>query len=154
MSGSIRFFSENTLFKLQKKRLLRRWIEVVISKARKEAGEINFIFCDDDFLLEMNKRYLNHDTLTDILTFPLEDSNSVLSGEIYISIPRVKENAKVFQQRTEVELCRVIIHGILHLLGFSDTSEMEREEMHRREDSCLLMLSKMEARPVKKNLAN
>jgi rRNA maturation RNase YbeY len=100
-------------------------------------GEFNFIFCDDEYLMQLNYKYLKHRTLTDIITFPVEDENSTLCGDIFISIPRVKENAGKFNQTTADELHRVMIHGILHLAGYHDKSKQEKEEMRRKENHYL-----------------
>ena len=120
MDSSIRFFSENISFVPRNKRILRRWIEEVISDLNRKAGGINFILCDDDFLLEINRQYLKHDFLTDIITFPFSDDGVILSGDIYISFDRIKENSGIFGVNTDEELHRVMIHGILHLAGFKD----------------------------------
>ncbi|MCS6832000.1 MAG: rRNA maturation RNase YbeY, partial [Flammeovirgaceae bacterium] len=100
--------------------------------------EINYIFCDDYFLHQLNVEYLQHDTLTDIITFDYtEDRRKGIEGEIYISIERVEDNAKELGIAFKDELDRVIIHGILHLLGYRDETEEEEKEMRRLEDDCL-----------------
>ena len=129
---AIQFFSQTISFTLKKKSVIKKTILSVIKKERKKAGDINFIFCNDAFLHALNKKFLTHNTLTDIITFqyPLEK----LSGEIFISIPRVKENAKKFKTSFDNELHRVIIHGILHLCGYKDKKTSEKKQMRARED--------------------
>ncbi len=113
---------------------LRAWITATAKTEGIIPGDINFIFCSDKYLLKFNRKYLNHNTLTDILTFPLMEDESVISGDIYISIERVRENARLYRKPVFNELSRVLIHGILHLLGHSDESEMEKTEMRKLED--------------------
>lgn len=138
-------------------------------RARKKAGDISFVFCSDAFLLKMNKEYLNHDTYTDIITFDYSKDNSAndlrfstplevtpkggvsrtkkttdpISGDIFISIDRVKENASNFSKTFEDELHRVIIHGVLHLLGYKDKTKIAKAEMRKQEDICLKALKKI-----------
>jgi len=140
MSGKIGFFCEDISFKLKHKAKLRSWITAAAAVHDWTVGEINYIFCDDAYLLEINTKYLQHDTLTDIITFPLQEIEQQIKGEIYISIPRVLENAEKFGSTAETELHRVMIHGILHLLGFKDKSKEQKTLMRQGEDSCLLML--------------
>ena len=111
-------------------------IKEEIDKSKKLA-EINIIFCSDDYLLEINQQYLNHSTLTDIVTFDHGDDSDGLSGDIFISIDRVKENAPKFNIDFETELHRVMIHGVLHLAGYSDKSERQKTVMRKREDAYL-----------------
>ena len=112
---------------------LKTWIKSVIRKERSTLDELNFIFCDDKYLLEKNKTFLNHDTLTDIITFDYSEKNTV-KGDVFISIERVKENALVYKVSFENELQRVIIHGVLHLLGYKDNNEKQKREMRKKED--------------------
>ena len=128
----IRFFSQNIRFSPAKKSSVRKLLLSVIRKEKRNSGEINFIFCNDAFLYALNKKFLKHTTLTDIITFQYPSKN--LSGEIFISIPRVKENAKKFKTDFENELCRVMIHGVLHLCGYNDKKRNERKKMRRKED--------------------
>lgn len=126
-------------FHLKNKTKIKAWILEVISKHGKLCNELQFIFCDDEFLLALNQEYLKHNTLTDIITFNYNQENFI-SGEIYISIDRVIENAAVFEKSIYNELCRVIIHGILHLLGFNDKSEEEKQLIRKNEDAMLALL--------------
>ena len=102
-------------------------------------GEIGYLFCDDKYLIEVNRQYLQHDTYTDIITFPYNEGD-VVSGDILISVERVEENAKKFGVEFESELHRVMVHGVLHLLGQGDKTEKEAKKMHQREDEALKLL--------------
>ena len=137
MISSIQFFSEGIRFTLKNKTGIRKWLNVVIREEKKKPWYINFIFCSDEYLLELNKSYLKRETLTDILTFPSQDNNDTISGDIFISIDRVKENAAIFQQDLEKELQRVMVHGVLHLIGYSDHGKKKKEIMTEREDHYL-----------------
>tara|TARA_B110000438_G_scaffold240737_1_gene239542 strand:- start:1698 stop:2108 length:411 start_codon:yes stop_codon:yes gene_type:complete len=126
-------FTSNTNFQLRHKTVLKSWIKEVVGKEGKKMKDLSFIFCDDMELLNKNSKYLNHDTLTDILTFDYSENNNI-SGDIYISIDRVKENAKTYKVTFENELDRVMIHGILHLLGYKDKSKKDQKAMREKED--------------------
>ncbi|MBC8266168.1 MAG: rRNA maturation RNase YbeY [Flavobacteriales bacterium] len=126
-------FHSETNFQLKQKAATKKWIIKTIVKEGKTAKDINFIFCDDTFLHEKNKTYLGHDTLTDIITFDYSDQD-LLSGDIFISINRVRENASIHSTPFENELSRVIIHGVLHLLGYNDKSKKEKGIMREKED--------------------
>lgn len=133
----IDFFCENISFSLKKKSVIKDWILSAIKKEKQKAGTISFIFCNDKFLLSLNKKFLKHNTLTDIITFPtssLSGARGEVSAEIFISIPRVKENAKKFEVSFDNELHRVMIHGILHLCGYADKTPGNKKEMRKRED--------------------
>jgi probable rRNA maturation factor len=114
------------------------WIENVVNSENKVLGEVNYIFCDDDYLLEINKQYLNHDYFTDIISFDYTEG-SLISGDIFISIDRVKENANDFKVSFEDELKRVIIHGILHYCGYKDKSLVDEELMRSKEEDKIKM---------------
>ncbi|WP_321286616.1 rRNA maturation RNase YbeY [uncultured Sunxiuqinia sp.] len=109
------------------------WIRNTILNEGKQSGEISFIFCSDDYLLDINRQYLDHDYYTDIITFDYVEGN-LISGDIFISIDRVKENADVFKVSFENELNRIIIHGVLHLLGYKDKDSTQKEVMTGKED--------------------
>ena len=117
---------------------IRIWIEDVIKKEKKTVGDITYIFCDDDYLLERNKEFLDHNTLTDIITFNYCIDNNI-SSDIMISIDRVKENSTTFENSFNEELKRVMIHGILHLIGYNDKSDKEKELMRGKENFYLNM---------------
>lgn len=131
----IEFLSE-TDFSLEDQQKYITWIERVIEFEGFSPGDISYVFCDDDYLLNINKEYLNHDILTDIITFDYTLGKEV-HGEIYISIERVKENAETFEVSFEDELKRVMIHGILHLIGYKDKTEEEQSTMRSMEDKCI-----------------
>lgn len=135
----IYFFSENIDFDLDNKNQIKHWLNEIIQWRNFKTGTINFIFCNDAFLLDLNIKYLNHDTLTDIITFDYSQ-NSFLSGDIYISIERVKENADLFKKTFLEELHRVMVHGILHLCGLKDKTEDQSKEMRNAEDESLAEL--------------
>ena len=127
------FFHSECDFKPESISHLDSWIKDAIANEQKILGEINYIFCDDDYLLEKNQTYLNHDTYTDIITFDYSEENSV-SGDIFISIERLKENACKFAVPFDTELRRVMIHGVLHLIGYKDKSDKEKKLMREKED--------------------
>ena len=109
------------------------WITRIIESEGRETGKVDYIFCSDDYLLEMNQRYLNHDTFTDIITFDYSEEK-LISGDIFISIDRVKENAVSFNVNYQEELLRVMSHGVLHLIGYKDKGEDEVKLMREKED--------------------
>jgi rRNA maturation RNase YbeY len=121
----IEYHYEND-FILKDSNKIRIWIEDVIKKEKRTVGDITYIFCDDDYLLERNKEFLDHNTLTDIITFNYCIDNNI-SSDIMISIDRVKENSTTFENSFNEELKRVMIHGILHLIGYNDKSDKEKE---------------------------
>jgi probable rRNA maturation factor len=134
VNSKIRFFSEETNFIFRNKLKTRRWLYDVV---REESGfplNINFIFCSDEYLLSLNKKYLQHDTYTDVLTFPDFTHPNKLSGDVFISIERIKENATKYDQPFNMELARVMVHGLLHLLGYKDKTTKEKELMSLKED--------------------
>ncbi len=141
----INFFVEDVALKLQHKQVLKSWIKATAAEHGKKIGEINYIFCSDEYLLQINKEYLNHDYYTDIITFDNSESVSVIDADIYISVDRVGENSKnnllVDKGSSfENELYRVMIHGILHLLGYKDKSKEEAITMRKLENDCLKKL--------------
>ena len=140
MNCEINFFNESVSYVIRNKGELRKWILNTIEREGKVGREFNFILCNDSFLSELNFKYLKHKTLTDILTFSSDDKNGYLSGDIFISLQRVKENAVTFNQKTEDELHRVMIHGILHLIGYNDSSKQNKMEMTGKENYYLAML--------------
>ena len=134
----VHFFYEDTTFRLTQTRKTSAWIKEVISREEYFLKELNYIFCSDIFLHEINKTYLGHHTYTDIITFDYSEKNShEIEGEIYISVDRVKENAVTYQKTFHQELHRVIIHGVLHLLGYGDKTGEEQKEMRKKEEACL-----------------
>ena len=130
---AINFFIEDVENIKIQKRMISNWIKECIGSYDKKAGSINFIFCSDEFLKDINIQYLKHDYYTDIITFNYNEG-LVLSGDIYISTDRVHENCLHFNVSFLNELLRVIIHGVLHLVGFNDHSKKEKNEMHKLEE--------------------
>ena len=133
-------FAFQTNCSLKKRTILKQWIKAIVENNKKEVGEISYIFCSDEQLLEINKEFLNHDYYTDIITFDYSETD-VVSGDLFISIERIKDNAQTLNTSYQEELHRVIIHGVLHLLGYKDKTEEESENMRKLEDECLLILS-------------
>lgn len=133
----INFYSEND-FELKDVSGFENWIKRVIASEEKKTGEISFIFCDDDYLLEINRKYLDHDTFTDIISFDTSVGN-ILNGDIFISTQRVGENAGEYNVAFEEELQRVVIHGVLHLCGYKDKSKEEEQLMRRKEEEKMKM---------------
>ena len=140
MSPSISFHSEDVDFQLENEQKIIDWIISTIHQEGKSVTEISYIFCTDVYLHQMNLEYLNHDTYTDIITFDYSE-NSVVSGDIFISIDRVKENANKFNTTFLNELSRVIIHGILHLVGYKDKTAEQKQVMRSKEDFYLTLLN-------------
>lgn len=128
----ISFFAEND-FGLKDGPEIKRWVESVVLLEKFEPGEINFIFSNDDYLLEINQRYLGHDTLTDIITFNYNEEREI-NADIYISTERVAENAEKFDVSLTDELHRVIVHGVLHLCGYNDKTDEQIKQMRQKED--------------------
>ncbi len=135
----INFFKEDVACPGLDKEKFRKWIASVIESYGKTAGELAFIFVSDDYLYKMNKDYLNHDYYTDVITFDYSKDN-VVSGDIFISVDRVKENAEKYGVTFPNELARVMIHGVLHLIGFKDATEEEKAEMREQEDKALRLI--------------
>ena len=134
------FHSDDTSYTLRHKKLVREWIIAVIDTESSKPGEINFIFCSDKYLHKINLTYLKQNTYTDTITFDYS-KKGLLSGDVFISIERVKENAKEFNARFTNELHRVMVHGILHLLGYKDKSHVQKAIMREKEDFFLSLLS-------------
>ena len=134
----ISFFSEDIEFTLKDKAKVRNWIgDTTKAEGFKRMGELNFVFCSDEYLLDINKQYLNHDTYTDIVTFDSSEEEEVISGDIFISIERIRENAAKFGVTERDELHRVIIHGVLHLCGYYDKKKEDKELMTAKENEYL-----------------
>ena len=138
----IQYFTENVPMPTLKKQKINRWIKRTANNYEKKVGEIAYIFCNNERILEINRQYLQHDYYTDIITFD-DSTNSVISGDIFISLETVKSNAEDFSVDFEEELHRVIIHGILHLCGQDDTTPEMKAEMTRKENMALEELKRM-----------
>lgn len=131
-------FNYETEFTLENETLFSDWISRVILSENKKEGDINYVFCDDEYILEINKQYLDHDYYTDIISFDYCVGNE-LHGDVFVSIDRVKENATDFDVTFDDELKRVIIHGILHYIGYKDKSEEEELLMRQKENEKIAM---------------
>lgn len=139
--SKINFFQEEVSFTLKHKKILKHWISTIIHKAGHSFESINFIYCSDNYLLQINKDYLDHDYYTDIITFDnTEDEALPIDSDIFISIDRVKENAQQLNTPYQDELHRVMIHGVLHLLGHEDKTEEHKVEMRKSEEASLSLL--------------
>jgi len=136
---SINFFNEDVPLPKLGKRKIIGWINDVVQKEGRTVGDISFIFCSDNFLLEVNKKYLNHDYFTDIITFDYVEKD-LIQGDIFISLDRVKENAKIYKVTFDNEIHRILIHGILHLIGYKDKLKKDKLLMTAKEDSYLKLL--------------
>jgi len=136
---NIHFFNEGIPFELKNKTKLRKWIESTINQNQSKLISLNYIFTSDNYLLEINKNYLNHDTLTDIITFDQSSKKNFIEADIYISIERIKENSETYNISFMDELHRVMIHGVLHLLGYKDKTGEDKKEMRKKENHYLAL---------------
>jgi probable rRNA maturation factor len=136
----ISFNNQSVFFKLKEKNKIKAWIKSVAEKEKHKVGTVNYIFCTDDELLEINIKHLNHKTLTDIITFDYTEGKTI-NSDIFISIERVLDNAKKFKVSFEEELHRVMIHGILHLCGYKDKSKPDAELMRKKENAALKLFN-------------
>jgi probable rRNA maturation factor len=136
----INYIAEDIKMPQLPKRTISAWIKQVVNNNGFKVGDISYIFCSDEKILEVNKEYLQHDYYTDIITFDYTEEN-VINGDIFVSLDTVKSNAEQFSVSFEKELRRVLIHGILHLCGQADKSTSEKAEMTRKEDEALLLLN-------------
>ena len=134
---AIHFFSEDIPFELAEKLRRKRWLKQLASAAGFRIKELNYVFCSDEYLYQMNVDYLNHDTYTDIITFDNSEKKEELEGDIFISVDRVRENAKTMQAEEEVELTRVLSHGLLHLMGYKDKTKEEASLMRSKEEEAI-----------------
>ena len=139
---AISFYNENVPMPSIRKTLVRDWIKQVASAHGKRLGDISYIFCDDEKILEVNRQYLQHDYYTDIITFDYTAGDKI-SGDLFISLDTVRSNAELFHQSYDDELHRVIVHGVLHLCGINDKGPGEREIMEKNENEALEILSSM-----------
>ena len=135
--NTIHFFKEEIHFRLNQQDELRKWIRKVIRHHQFELNEINFIFCSDEYLLQLNSQFLDHHYFTDVITFDNSEKKKTVYGDIYISYPRILENSKLFKSNPKDELHRVMVHGVLHLLGLNDKKNEQRIRMKKAEDEWL-----------------
>lgn len=136
---SICFYSQDHPYTLKNKLRLKRWLLSAIKSENKSLGDVNCVFCSDEYLHQLNVQYLNHDTFTDIITFDYSEKDKV-SGDLFISIDRVQENAQKFKTSVALELNRVMVHGVLHLCGYKDKKPQEQKLMRSKEDYYLSLL--------------
>lgn len=136
---SILFFNEDILPPVFPESKIIEWITHCITDENLQTGNVNFIFVSDDYLLKMNQQYLNHDYFTDVITFDYCEGN-VISGDVFLSVPRIEENASTLNQNFTDELFRVMIHGVLHLIGYNDKSDKEKKQMRAKENEFLKKL--------------
>lgn len=141
MSALIQFFSEGVSYRLEHEKDVQQWLLELIGQENLKAGVINYIFCNDDYLLELNQKFLERNTLTDVIAFDYREEENEVSGDVFISIERTRENAKKYNQAPENELLRVIVHGLLHLCGYDDSTPAQKEEMTLKEDKYLSLLT-------------
>jgi probable rRNA maturation factor len=132
--AAIHFFTEEISFTLKHKTIIRNWLHDTITAEGYALEELNFIFCSDEYLLGINQQYLDHDTYTDVITFDNSEVAKTIIGDIFISIDRIRENAKAFKHDFIDELCRVMVHGTLHLLGYPDKGKAAKKIMTEKED--------------------
>lgn len=135
--AAINFFYEDTAFELSHKEIISDWISHTITSENHELSEINYIFCSDEYLHQINVDYLQHDYYTDIITFDNSEEEGIVESDIFVSIERVEDNAQDQGIPFEQELRRVIIHGVLHLVGFNDKTEAEQKLMREKENAYL-----------------
>lgn len=130
----INFHSESIDFRVTNPIKTKRWLKSVIESEGFELGEINYIFCNDEYLHKINVEYLDHDTLTDIITFDNSEDEALIEGDIFVSIERITDNSNDFKTSFEHEFRRVIVHGILHLCGYYDKTDEDEKQMRTKED--------------------
>jgi len=133
----IRFFNEDVDYTLPKKQVTRQWLKRQAEQEGYALGDLNYIFCSDEHVLQVNREYLQHDYYTDIITFDTSESDDRLEGDIFISVDRVADNARQLGVPTEHEMRRVLAHGLLHLCGYGDKTDDEAAAMRAKEDSWL-----------------
>lgn len=138
----IRYFKEDTKFEFKSRALNNKWLKMVAESEIRRIGDINIIFCSDNYILDVNMEYLQHDYFTDIITFDYCEKNR-LNGDLFISVDSVRENALFYGTEFSDELNRVIVHGILHLVGYDDHSEEDIAVMRSKEDYYLGLRSKL-----------
>jgi len=139
----IYFHTESIQFPFNRRNLFKKWIRLVVENHYRSTGSINIIFTSNEYLLSVNNEYLNHNYNTDVITFEYNEEK-LISGDIFVSVEQVKINAESFDNSFESELNRVVIHGVLHLLGFKDSTPDEKKEIREEEDKALALLNMVE----------
>ena len=138
--SKINFFNEDIDYILENPEEINNWITQVIEDNSFTINQLNYIICSDNYLLEINRSYLSHDTLTDIITFDNSDEDNTVEADIFISLERVKENSEQLKTDITTEFNRVLIHGVLHLIGWNDKTQEDKAEMREKEEACLSLL--------------
>jgi probable rRNA maturation factor len=136
----ITFFNEDIEFKLKNSTKIKSWLKNIATAEGFKVGALNYVFCSDEYLLNVNREYLNHDFYTDIITFDNSEDSSKIEGDIFVSIDRVADNAKTLRKVYENELMRVLAHGVLHLVGYDDLTDEGEAEMRSKEDFYLNLI--------------
>lgn len=136
------YFHSETSFQLKNKNSYKKWLKEIAKNEGRRVGELNYIFCDNAYLLDINVQYLQHDTYTDIITFDYSEDN-MIAGDIFISVEMVSENAKEFAVSFEEELLRVLSHGVYHLCGYKDKTKIEAQEMRKKEEEAIRLSKEM-----------
>ncbi|AKD57983.1 rRNA maturation RNase YbeY [Spirosoma radiotolerans] len=139
----IRFFNEDVPYKLTQKRVISQWLKKQAEQEGYQVGDLNYIFCSDEHVLQVNRDYLQHDYYTDIITFDQSEEEDILEGDIFISVDRVADNASQLAVTAEQEMHRVLAHGMLHLCGYGDKTDGEEAQMRAKEDEWLKQLQQM-----------
>ena len=134
---AINFFTEDIKFDLSQKQKRKTWLKQIAQSEDFKVGDLNYIFCSDEYLYQINVDYLNHHTYTDIITFDNSEEEKVIEGDIFISVDRVRENAHKHNQEESAELSRVISHGLFHLMGYKDKDKSDAELMREKEGSAI-----------------
>lgn len=140
---AINFFTEDTTFQLVEKRKRKSWLKELAKSESFKVTDLNYIFCSDEYLHQINLEYLNHDTFTDIITFDNSEEEEILEGDIYVSIDRVNDNAEKHNVDQSTELSRVISHGLFHLAGYRDKKKIEIDIMRAKEEFAIKLFSEM-----------
>ena len=139
---AINFFTEEVTFSLPNKIKRKAWLNNLANSEGFKIAELSYIFCTDEYLHKMNLDYLNHDNYTDIITFDNSEAEEIIEGDIFISIERVRENAKQLNLTEEIELSRVICHGLFHLMGYKDKTKTQKAEMRKKEELAIELFDK------------
>ncbi|EJF53147.1 metalloprotein, YbeY/UPF0054 family [Saprospira grandis DSM 2844] len=137
----IEFYTEDIDYKLPQAEQMESWLQAIAKREGLDIEALSFIFCSDAYLLPMNQEYLQHDTLTDVITFQYQEEGQPVSGDIFISVERCRENAEKFEVLAQNEIHRVMAHGLLHLLGYKDKSKEEAQLMRQKENESLELLA-------------
>ncbi|GAB3779058.1 rRNA maturation RNase YbeY [Spirosoma horti] len=142
----IRFFNEDVPYKLLQKRVISQWLKQQAALEGYTIGDLNYVFCSDEHVLQVNRDYLQHDYYTDIITFDQSEEEDILEGDIFISVDRVADNARQLAIAPEQEMRRVLAHGMLHLCGYGDKTDEEEAQMRAKEDEWLKQFQQMSAK--------